>query len=100
MSPVFIQTWIYFLVFSWDGRGQGRMVGASTSVYELDGVVRGYHIYRTVWTPLIDGTLQVVWEDANEHNEYSVAITKGGCIVGQEMRYQKYAHFSCRVTLS
>ena len=60
------------------------MVGASTSVYQFDSVVRGYHIYRT--TPLIDGTLQVVWEDANEHNEYSVAITKGGCIVGNISR--------------
>ena len=33
-------------------------------------------------TPLIDVTLQVVQKDTNEHDEYTVAITKGGCIVG------------------
>ena len=27
--------------------GQGRMAGASTSVYEFDGVVRGQHVYKS-----------------------------------------------------
>ena len=30
------------------------MVGASTSVYEFDSVVRGQHIYKSVWTSLTD----------------------------------------------
>ena len=30
------------------------MAGASTSVYEFDSVVRGQHIYKTVWTSLTD----------------------------------------------
>ena len=31
-----------------DGRGQGRMAGTSTDVYELNGLIRGRHIYKTV----------------------------------------------------
>ena len=30
------------------------MAGASTSVYEFDGVVRGQHVYKSVWTSLTD----------------------------------------------
>ena len=60
------------------------MAGAiiSCSVYEFDSVVRGHHIYKTVWTAMIDETLQVALEDTNEHDEYAIAITRGGCIVG------------------
>ena len=35
------------------------MAGDNTGVYEFDSVVRGLHAYKTVWTPLIDETLQV-----------------------------------------
>ena len=30
------------------------MAGASTSVYEFDRVVRGQHVYKSVWTSLTD----------------------------------------------
>ena len=30
------------------------MAGASTSVYEFDSVVRGKHVYTSVWTSLTD----------------------------------------------
>ena len=43
-----------------DDRDQDRMVGTSTSVYKFDSVARGYRIYKTVWTPLINETLQVM----------------------------------------
>ena len=45
------------------------MVGNSTGVYEFDSITRGHHIYKTVWTPLINETLQVMqdldWADTN-----------------------------------
>ena len=47
---------------------QGRMAGASTSVYEFDNVVRGQHVYKSVWTSLTDWYSKThkcipVWED-------------------------------------
>ena len=45
-------------------------------------------------SPLVDETLQVVREDTIEHDEYAVAITKGGYIVGHIPReIQEDAHF-------
>ena len=55
----------------------------SCSVYEFDSIVRGHHIYKTIWTPVSDEMLQVAWEDTNEHGEYyAIAITRGGRVVG------------------
>ena len=30
------------------------MVGSSTGVFEFNSVVRGHHVYKTVWTSAID----------------------------------------------
>ena len=35
------------------------MAGASTDVLEFDSMARGQHVYKTVWTPLIDEALQM-----------------------------------------
>ena len=63
-----------------------RMAGTSTGVYEFHTVVRGHHVYKTVWTPVIDETLQVAQEGTSRHNKYTVAISKGGCTVGHISR--------------
>ena len=52
------------------------MAGASTSVYEFDNVVRGRHVYRSVWTTLTDWCSKIcksilVWED-DEHDKYTL----------------------------
>ena len=42
------------------------MAGTSTGVYKFHSVVRDHHriyIYKTVWTLVIDETLQVAQED-------------------------------------
>ena len=62
------------------------MAGTSTGVYEFNSVVRGHHVYKIVWTPTIDETLQVIREDASDHDEYAVAIVKDECIVGHVPR--------------
>ena len=35
------------------------MAGANTGVYKFDSMLRGLHVYRILWTSLIDETLQV-----------------------------------------
>ena len=35
-----------------------------------DSVVRGHHVYKTVWTPVIGGELNLEREESNEHDEY------------------------------
>ena len=55
---------------------QGKMAGASTSVYEFESVVRGQHIYKSVWTSLTDWCSKTrkcirVWED-DKHDKYAI----------------------------
>ena len=51
MSPASIQTPEFI---SYCSPVQGRMAGASTSVYEFDNVGRGQHVYKSLWIPLTD----------------------------------------------
>ena len=51
---------------------QDRMAGASTSVYDFDNVVRGWHIYKSAWTQLTEKTRKcILWED-NKRDKYTV----------------------------
>ena len=57
---------------------QGGMAGTSTSVYEFDSVVRGQHIYKSVWTLLTDWYSKThkcipVRED-NERIKYAINV--------------------------
>ena len=52
------------------------MAGASTSVYKFDSVVRGQHVYKTVWTSLTDWCSKTrkcipVWED-DKRDKYAI----------------------------
>ena len=52
------------------------MAGASTSVYKFDSVVRGQHVYKSVWTSLTDWCSKTskcipVYED-DECDKYAV----------------------------
>ena len=48
------------------------MADVSAGIYEFDNVVRGQHVYKSVWTSFSDKTHKcIMWED-NEHDEYAV----------------------------
>ena len=57
------------------------MTGTSTRTYKIDSVVRGHHIYKTIWTPLLGEILEAEREDESDHDEYTVAITRRGDVV-------------------
>ena len=40
----------------------------------LESVIRGHHIYKSSWTPLIGETLNTSLELDNEHDKYAVSI--------------------------
>ena len=48
----------------------------------LDSVVRGYHLYWHIWTPVVGEQLDIVCKDDNEHNARAVAVMKGTTVVG------------------
>ena len=52
----------------------------------MDSVVRGHHVYKSIWTPFLGEVLRVEIEEGNEEDRYVVAILKdGGVIVGHAM---------------
>ena len=50
-------------------------------------VVRGYHIYKKSWTPVIGEVLLVERKEDNQHDDYAVAVMKNGDIVGHAPRF-------------
>ena len=41
------------------------MAGTNTGVYEFDSMVRGLHIYNTVWTLVIAKMLRIMQKNTN-----------------------------------
>ena len=55
------------------------MASEGSDSYEKMSVIRGHHIYKSVWIPFIGEELVVEAEDSNKH---AVAVMKDGCVVG------------------
>ena len=49
-------------------------------------MIRGHHIYKSFWTPVIGKELVVKIVDGTEH-EHAVALMKDGRISGHVSRY-------------
>ena len=54
--------------------------------YEKTSVIRGQHIYKSIWTPIIGEELVLEAQDDNEHDKHAVAVMKDGCVVGHVPR--------------
>ena len=54
--------------------------------FSHNSVVRGHHIYKSIWTPYIGEVLPAAVEDGNEEDQYAVAVCKGGIVVGHTPR--------------
>ena len=55
---------------------------ASVSSVEIDTVMRGYHVYKEVWTSMLGEELTCRREYDNFHDRFAVAVIKGNDIVG------------------
>ncbi len=47
---------------------------AVLSTFELESVIRGYHEYKHVWTPVLNEMLSTEVETANPHDTYAVGV--------------------------
>ena len=55
-------------------------------MYEKESVVRGHHVYKVIWTPVIGEELEVRTEDDNDHDQHAVAVVKDGVVIGHMPR--------------
>ena len=52
------------------------------SEFIIDSTIRGFHVYKSLWTPEIGQELSTVWETSNMHDRFAVAIWKGTLTIG------------------
>ena len=52
------------------------------AVYLHESVVRGRHVYKRVWSPVVGEILQLSREEDNDHDRFSVSVMKAEFIVG------------------
>ena len=62
---------------------QEWQVPMPVAVFKFDSVVKGHHVYKTVPSMKCCKVVQV---DMNDHDEYTAAIVKEDCIVGNVPR--------------
>ena len=73
----------------------------------MESVVRGHHVYKSIWRPILGKQLVLEREEGNGHDRRAVSVMKGGNIVGHVPRElsRSYWYFirhggaiSCEVT--
>lgn len=62
------------------------MAAAGGASVHFVSVIRGHHIYKAVWTPIVGETVQVCKEPSNPFDVHAVAILKDGSTVGHVPR--------------
>ena len=76
-------------------------------MYEKESVVRGHHVYKAIWTPVIGEELEVRTEDDNDHDQHAVAVVKDGVVIGHMPRLaaevswfflKRGGSITCRIT--
>ncbi len=56
--------------------------GSSLNVTELQSYIRGQHVYKDVWTPVVGEVLLLKREPNNVRDNCAVAVLKEGQVVG------------------
>ena len=73
----------------------------------MESVIRGHHIYKSIWHPILGEQLTLEREDENSHDRHAVSVMKGDAIVGHVPRELSRAYWyfirhggtiSCEVT--
>ena len=64
---------------------RSEMAGVSYS-HDHESVIRGHHIYKAVWTPVVGKVLVLEQEIGNSHDRFATTTKKGNTIVGRAPR--------------
>ena len=55
-----------------DDRSDEAMTSQVDEMFCLDSIVRGHHVYKTVWTPFLGEILTGISEPENNHDRHAV----------------------------
>ena len=62
------------------------MAASTTADLVIESVVRGHHVYKQIWTPLVGEELTLEREHHNIHDCYATTVIKDTMIVGRVPR--------------
>ena len=51
--------------------------------FSVEAVVRGYHVYKDIWTAVIDGEFPCKREDGNKVDPFAVAVRRGDDVIAR-----------------
>ena len=81
---------------------------AMATSFSVESTVRGHHVYKTQWTPIIGKDLCVQIEEHNTFDRFAVAVLKDDVIVSHVPRelartcwfvlQKRYSIMSCKIT--
>jgi len=54
--------------------------------FEIEAMVRGYHIYKDVWSAVVDEEFPCKREDGNRFDPFAVAVCNGDIVIGHVLR--------------
>ena len=64
------------------------------AIFCQESVVRGDHVYKSVWTPFVGEILDMKREAGNSHDRHAVAVVRNSCVVGHLPRqYSRVAWY-------
>ena len=83
--PLYLATPIILQLASWV---VAMAVSGGEAIYlsVWNSSIRGHHIYKAVWTPIVGEILVVDQEPSNPHDPHAVAVLKNTDIVGHVPR--------------
>ena len=55
---------------------------ATSASFEIDSYIKGYHVYKDIWTPELHVNLKAVPEPTNLVDKYAVCVLRHETIVG------------------
>lgn len=70
------------------------MASATLSDFEFESVVRGHHVYKGLWTPVVGEGLEVQREPSNPYDCRAVSVERDGGVVGHVPREVRRAFYS------
>ena len=67
----------------------------------IESSILSHHMYRSIWTPVIDNMLACKQEQNNIHYSFAVVVHKEFTVLGHILSIHMYLlHFSCRCSIT
>ena len=53
----------------------------------LESIIRGHHIYKQIWWPLVGEILTLEREEGRNHDNFTVSLLKNATVIGHVLRF-------------